>query len=175
MNNFIFYDTETTGVKELDFIQVIQFAAIQTNNNFSKVHSFNELCSPLPWTLVTPKALSVNKKREIFHADKTHYELIKEIHGVWTKWTEQNPAIFVSYNGMRFDEEVMRRQFYWNLFDPYITNTRGNTRLDLFLKMHVIAHFYKQKFPIPEINNQMSLKLEDLVSNLDFDTICFLI
>tara|TARA_A100000164_G_scaffold380368_1_gene427535 strand:+ start:3832 stop:5223 length:1392 start_codon:yes stop_codon:yes gene_type:complete len=171
VNNFIFYDTETTGVKELDFIQVIQFAAIQTNNNFSKVNSFNELCSPLPWTLVTPKALSVNKKREIFHADKTHYELIKEIHGVWTKWTEQNPAIFVSYNGMRFDEEVMRRQFYWNLFDPYFTNTRGNTRLDLFLKMYVIAHFYKQKFPIPEINNQMSLKLEDLVSNLDFDTI----
>ena len=37
MNNFIFYDTETSGVKELDFIQVIQFAAIQTNNNFIKL------------------------------------------------------------------------------------------------------------------------------------------
>ena len=36
MNNFIFYDTETSGVKELDFIQVIQFAAIQTNDNFIK-------------------------------------------------------------------------------------------------------------------------------------------
>ena len=33
MNNFIFYDTETSGVKELDFIQVIQFAAIQTDEN----------------------------------------------------------------------------------------------------------------------------------------------
>ena len=71
---------------------------------------------------------------------------------------------------MRFDEEVMRRQFYWNLYDPYFTNTNGNTRLDLFLKIQVIAHFYPQIFPIPEVDNQLSLKLEDLVSNLSIDT-----
>ena len=170
MNNFIFYDTETSGVKELDFIQVIQFAAIQVNDNFESINSFNEFCSPLPWTLVSPKALLVNKKSEIFQTDKTHYELIKEIHNIWTNWTDNYPAIFITFNGMRFDEEVMRRQFYWNLFDPYFTNTNGNTRLDLFLKMQVIAHFYRQYFPIPEINNQLSLKLEDLVSNLSMDT-----
>ena len=47
MNNFIFYVTETSGVKELDFIQVIQFAAIQTNDRFIQANSFNEFCSPL--------------------------------------------------------------------------------------------------------------------------------
>ena len=170
MNNFIFYDTETSGVKELDFIQVLQFAAIQTNEDYIKSDSFNELCCPLPWTLVTPKALLVNKKSEIFNTNKTHYELIKEIYNTWTEWTRQKPATFVSYNGMRFDEEVMRRQFYWNLYDPYFTNTNGNTRLDLFLKMYVIAHFYRHTFPIPVIDNQISLKLEDLVSNLSMDT-----
>ena len=170
MNNFIFYDTETSGVKELDFIQVIQFAAIQTNDNFIKTNSFNEFCSPLPWTLISPKALLVNKKSEIFNTEKTHYELIRQIHNTWTDWTEQYPAIFVTFNGMRFDEEVMRRQFYWNLYDPYFTNTNGNTRLDLFPKIQVIAHFYRQIFPIPEVDNQLSLKLEDLVSNLSIDT-----
>ena len=170
MSNFIFYDTETSGVKELDFIQVIQFAAIQANDNFENINSFNELCSPLPWTLVSPKALLVNKKSEIFQTDKTHYELIKAIHNIWTQWTEHNPAIFVTYNGMRFDEEVMRRQFYWNLFDPYFTNTNGNTRLDLYLKMQVIAHFYYQSFAIPQVNNQISLKLEHIVSNFSIDT-----
>ena len=170
MNNFIFYDTETSGVKELDFIQVIQFAAIQTNDNFIKTNSFNEFCSPLPWTLISPKALLVNKKSEIFNTEKTHYELIRQIHNTWTDWTDQYPAIFVTFNGMRFDEEVMRRQFYWNLYDPYFTNTNGNTRLDLFLKIQVIAHFYRQIFPIPEVDNQLSLKLEDLVSNLSIDT-----
>ena len=170
MNNFIFYDTETSGVKELDFIQVIQFAAIQTNDNFLKTNSFNEFCSPLPWTLISPKALLVNKKSEIFNTEKTHYELIRQIHNTWTDWTDQYPAIFVTFNGMRFDEEVMRRQFYWNLYDPYFTNTNGNTRLDLFLKIQVIAHFYRKIFPIPEVDNQLSLKLEDLVSNLSIDT-----
>jgi len=170
MNNFIFYDTETSGVKELDFIQVIQFAAIQVNDNFENINTFNELCSPLPWTLVSPKALLVNKKSEIFQTDKTHYELIKQIHTTWIQWTNQFPAIFVTYNGMRFDEEVMRRQFYWNLFDPYFTNTNGNTRLDLYLKMQVIAHFYNQTFSIPEVDNQISLKLEDIVSNFSIDT-----
>ena len=102
MNNFIFYDTETSGVKELDFIQVIQFAAIQTNDNFIKTNSFNEFCSPLPWTLISPKALLVNKKKEIFNTEKTHYELIRQIHNTWTDWTHQYPAIFVTFNGMRF-------------------------------------------------------------------------
>ena len=170
MNNFIFYDTETSGVRELDFIQVIQFAAIKTDDNFKSINSFNEICSPLPWTLVSPKALLVNKKSEIFQTEKTHYELIKEIHTTWKDWTEHYPAIFVSYNGMRFDEEVMRRQFYWNLFDPYFTNTNGNSRLDLYLKMQVIAHFYYKSFPIPQIDDQMSLKLEDIISNLLIDT-----
>ena len=170
MNNFIFYDTETSGVKELDFIQVLQFAAIKTNEDFLKVDSFNEFCSPLPWILISPKALLVNKKREIFQTNKTHYELIKQIYQTWIEWTKNNPAIFVTYNGMRFDEEVMRRQFYWNLFDPYFTNTNGNNRLDLYLKMQVIAHFYYQCFPIPALDNKISLKLEDIMSNLSVDT-----
>ena len=61
MNNFIFYDTETSGVKELDFIQVIQFAAIQTDENF---RSIIRLMNYVAFTLDSSftKALAVNKK-----------------------------------------------------------------------------------------------------------------
>ena len=169
MKNLIFYDTETTGVKELDFLQVIQFAAIQTTTDFHTLNSFEQLCTPLPWTLVTPKALLVNKKSEIFKSDINHYQLITNIHKTWTEWTNFDPGVFITYNGMRFDEEVMRRQFYWNLYDPYFTNTNGNTRLDLFLKMFVIAHFYKKDFPIPLREDKLSLKLEDLAKALSLD------
>ena len=31
-------------------------------------------------------------------------------------------------------------------------------------------HFYYQSFPIPQIDDQMSLKLEDIISNLLIDT-----
>ena len=170
MNNFIFYDTETTGVKELDFLQVIQFACLQTNSDFHTTNSFEQLCSPLPWTLVSPKALLVNKKSEIFQSDINHYQMITNVHKTWTEWTNFEPGIFITYNGMRFDEEVMRRQFYWNLYDPYFTNTNGNSRLDLFMKMFVIAHFYKKDFPIPIKEDKLSLKLEDLANALSLDT-----
>jgi exodeoxyribonuclease-1 len=169
MKNLIFYDTETTGVKELDFLQVIQFAAIQTTSDFHTLNRFEQLCSPLPWTLVSPKALLVNKKSQIFQSDVNHYQLVTNIYNTWTEWTNLDPGIFVTYNGMRFDEEVMRRQFYWNLYDPYFTNTNGNTRLDLFLKMFVIAHFYNKDFPVPVREDQLSLKLEDLAKALSLD------
>ena len=169
MKNLIFYDTETTGVKELDFLQVIQFAAIQTTSDFHTLNRFEQLCSPLPWTLVSPKALLVNKKSQIFQSDVNHYQLITNIYKTWTEWTNLDPGIFITYNGMRFDEEVMRRQFYWNLYDPYFTNTNGNTRLDLFLKMFVIAHFYNKDFPVPVREDQLSLKLEDLAKALSLD------
>ena len=61
MKNLIFYDTETTGVKELDFLQVIQFACLQTSSDFQTLNSFEQICSPLPWTLVSPKALGDTK------------------------------------------------------------------------------------------------------------------
>ena len=115
--------------------------------------------------MISPKALLVNKKSEIFNTEKTHYEpYIKQIHNTWTDWTDQYPAIFVTLNGMRFDEEVMRRQFYWNLYDPYFTNTNGNTRLDLISEDSSHCTFLPSNFSTPEINNQLSLKLEDLVS-----------
>ena len=170
MNNFIFYDTETSGVKEIDFIQVIQFGSIQTNGDFKVLDTLNELCAPLPWTLVTPKALTVNKKSEIFESDICHYELISNIHKTWNTWLNYGNGLFITYNGIRFDEEVMRRQFYWNLYDPYFTNTNGNSRLDLFIKMAVVLHFYHTVFPIPVVDNQTSLKLEHLADSLDIDT-----
>jgi len=86
VKNFIFYDTETSAVKETDFIQVIQFGSIQTNGDFKVLNKLNELCAPLPWTLVTPKALAVNKKSEIFDSDTCHYELISKIYNTWNNW-----------------------------------------------------------------------------------------
>ena len=169
MRNFIFYDTETTGVKELDFLQVIQFAAIQTDESLNEKRTFEQLCSPLPWTLVSPKAVLVNKKSEIFSSEINHYELITNVYKFWKEATSQEPGLFITYNGMRFDEEVMRRQFYWNLYDPYVTNTNGNNRLDLFIKMYVVAHFYKKVFPIPVDGDKISLKLEDIARTLNLD------
>ena len=63
MDQFIFYDTETSSLRELNFVQAIQIGSILTNSSLEQIDSFSTLCSPLPWTLVTPKALLINKKK----------------------------------------------------------------------------------------------------------------
>ena len=77
MDQFIFNDTETSSVKELNFIQAIQIGSILTNSSLEKINSFSLICAPLPWTLITPKALLINKKKEIFDTEVTHYQMIK--------------------------------------------------------------------------------------------------
>ena len=171
MDQFIFYDTETSSVKELNFIQAIQIGSILTNPSLEKIDSFSLICAPLPWTLITPKALLINKKKEIFDTEVTHYQMIKSAFNKWSSWSLSGKAIFISYNGMRFDEEIIRRQFYWNLLDPYLTNTNGNSRLDILLKMYVIAYFYRDSFPIPEKDSQISLKLEHFAELFEMDTL----
>ena len=170
MNNFIFYDTETSSVKELNYIQAIQIGSILTNSSLEKIDSFSLMCAPLPWTLITPKALLINKKDEIFNSNITHYQMIKNTFNKWSLWSSSNESIFISYNGMRFDEEIMRRQFYWNLLDPYLTNTNGNSRLDVLMKMYVIAFFYQDSFPIPYKDDYISLKLEHFAEVFKINT-----
>ena len=48
MDQFIFYDTETSSVKELNFIQAIQIGSILTNPSLEKIDSFSLICAPLP-------------------------------------------------------------------------------------------------------------------------------
>tara|TARA_B100001250_G_scaffold137737_1_gene117837 strand:- start:3020 stop:4408 length:1389 start_codon:yes stop_codon:yes gene_type:complete len=170
MNQYIFYDTETSSAKEIDFVQVIQVGAIASSTSLNEIDTLDLMCTPLPWTVITPKALLLNKKKETFEADLSHYQMIKEVHNKWSKWTGDNKSIFISYNGMHFDEQIMRRQFYWNLLDPYITNTNGNSRLDIYIKMQVIANFYDHIFPIPKRDEKVSLKLEDFAKVFNMNT-----
>ena len=66
---------------------------------------------------------------------------------------------------MAYDEELLRRQFYWNLFESYLTNTNGNSRLDLLLMMNNVAAFSPDLLNIPLYDGgpAISLKQADLL------------
>tara|TARA_Y100001954_G_scaffold193999_1_gene209321 strand:+ start:1 stop:1179 length:1179 start_codon:yes stop_codon:yes gene_type:complete len=97
--------------------------------------------------------------------------MMREIHEQWKTWTENQPAVFITYNGHRFDEELIRRQFWYNLFEPYVTNTNQNGRLDLMLMMHCIASFFYDEFAIPSFEDgpDLSLRLEHIALEHDID------
>jgi hypothetical protein len=61
-NRYIFSDTETTGVSERDFIQIIQSASMLTDDDCRTLDVMNVSCAPLPWTVPTPGAYLTHKK-----------------------------------------------------------------------------------------------------------------
>ena len=170
MNNLIFYDTETTGIHK-DFSQIIQCGSIFTDINFNQKSEQNIGSAPLPWVIPQPKAMLTNKKINSFSSNISHYQMMKDIQLQWKEWCADNPSIFVTYNGHAFDEELIRRQFWCNLLEPYITNTNQNGRLDLMLMIHNIASFFSEEISIPlfEDGPTISIKLEHLAKEHGID------
>ena len=161
--NLIFYDTETTGT-DLNFSQIIQCGSVLTDTQLNIKQEQNVGSYPLPWVIPHPKAMLTNKKINSFSSNTSHYQMMREIYDQWKTWTADQPSVFVTYNGHRFDEELIRRQFWYNLLEPYVTNTNQNGRLDLMLMMHCIASFFNDEFAIPNFEDgpTLSLKLEHI-------------
>ena len=161
--NLVFYDTETTGIQK-DFSQILQCGSVLTNSSLDTLDEQNIGCAPLPWVIPQPMAMITNKKIDLFNSNISHYQMMKDLQLQWKKWSAQNPSIFITYNGHAFDEELVRRQFFWNLLEPYTTNTNGNGRLDLMLMIHNIAAFFSDEISMPlfEGGPGISYKLEHL-------------
>ena len=168
--NLIFYDTETTGIHK-DFSQIIQCGSIFTDGLLKVIDEQNIGSKPLPWIIPQPKAMLTNKKINSFSSNVSHYQMMKDIQHQWKEWCIDSPSIFVTYNGHAFDEELIRRQFWCNLLQPYITNTNQNGRLDLMLMIHNIAPFFSEEISIPlfEDGPAFSIKLEHLADEHGID------
>ena len=159
---FVFYDTETTGL-DINFSQIIQIGSVLTDSNFKILDELNLSSQVLPWVVPSPDAFLVHKQTECLEKGLSHFEMMRTLREKWLSWGKEKNLIFVSYNGHRFDEELVRRQFYWNLFDPYITNTNGNRRLDLMSLFQIIGNFFDSKIKVPkDAEENISLKLTDL-------------
>lgn len=168
--NLVFYDTETTGIQK-DFSQILQCGSVYTDINLNRLEEQNIGCAPLPWTIPAPRAMLTNKKIDLFNSNTSHYQMMSEIQRQWRQWSLAKPSIFVSYNGHSFDEELVRRQFWYNLLEPYTTNTNGNGRLDLMLMFHNIASFFSDEISIPLFDGGpgISYKLEHLAKEHGID------
>ena len=169
--NFIFSDTETTGLREKDFIQIIQSASILTDENFKRIDAQNIESRPLPWIIPQPGAYLVHKKISSLDSNISHYQMMKDIYNTWEQWSYDKQSIFVTYNGHQFDEELYRRQFYWNLLPPYITNTNGNGRSDLYFLVLLVSYLYPDFIKFNIKNDLPILKLDQILPKIGIDVL----
>ena len=139
MQNFIFYDFETSGLSSA-FDQPLQFAAIVTDEKLVELERVNIRCQIAPHILPSPYALHVTN----IHPDQTvepslpnPFEFAQTLQEFIAKWS---PACWLGYNTIAFDEPMMRQMFYQNLQpEIFATQMNGNTRLDV-MKMVMATH-----------------------------------
>lgn len=166
---FVFYDTETTGTN-LEFDQILQFAAILVDERFLEVDRFNLRCRILPWVVPAPIALVVTGIAPSHLTDlalPTFYEMMSKIHARLSAWS---PATFVGYNSMRFDEPLLQRALWQTLHPPYLTVTKGNARLDLLPLVQAASHLFPKTLVWPERpNGRTGFKLDEIAPANGFD------
>jgi len=131
---FVFYDTETTGLRK-GFDQIVQFAAIHTDAELNELDRFDLRCRLQPHVVPHPRALLANRlsiERLTDQALPSHYEMVREIRWRLAQWGK---AIFIGYNSIRFDEEMLRHALFQCLFPAYLTSSPGCGRADA---MHIV-------------------------------------
>lgn len=126
---FVFYDTETTGLR-IGFDQIVHFAAIKTDNDLNEIERFEIRSRLLPYVIPHPEALLTNGlpiEKLIDRSLPSHYQMVCQLRRRLLEWS---PAIFVGFNSIRFDEEMLRQALFQTLHPAYLTNTSQNCRAD---------------------------------------------
>lgn len=145
---FVFYDTETTGTSR-HYDQILQFAAVYTDDDLNEIDRFELRCRLLPHVIPTAGALLVtgmSLDRLLDAKLPSHHDFICQCYAKLTEWS---PATFVGYNTLRFDEPLLRQAFYQNLKPVYLTNTNGNSRQDVLPLIRAANSLAPGSFAIP--------------------------
>jgi exodeoxyribonuclease-1 len=148
---YVFYDTETTGV-ETTFDQILQFAAIRTDDDLNELDRFNMRCRLLPHIVPSPVALRVTHVTPAMLTDPTlpsHYQMIRQIRDKLLEWS---PATFIGFNSIDFDETLLRQAFFQTLYPAYLTNTNGNARSDVMRITHAASIYAPGSIAVPTDN-----------------------
>lgn len=127
--SFVFFDTETTGLKR-GFDQILHFAAVRTDASLKEVARFETRSRLQPQVLPHPSALRTNGLPIEWLTDAnlpSHYTMVTEIRRTLMSWS---PAVFVGFNSIRFDEEMLRHALFQSLYPAYLTSNHRNCRAD---------------------------------------------
>ena len=145
---FVFFDTETTGLHK-GFDQIVHFAAIRTDENLNEIERFEMRSRLNPNVVPHPKALAINRlpiEKLINKEQPSHYEMMQYVEAKLCSWS---PSIFLGYNSIKFDEEMLRHALFQTLHPAYLTSFHNNGRNDV-LSLALAAYAIDQDaFTVP--------------------------
>lgn len=144
---FVFYDLETTGLnKKHD--QIVQFAAIRTDDNLVVEERVELRCRLDPHVVPHPETLLLTRRSLAELRDPqvpSHYATMCSIARLLEGWS---PATLIGFNSIGFDEQVLQHAFYRTLHDPYLTS-RMFVRADALTLCRAVAFYSPGALVIP--------------------------
>lgn len=160
---YVFYDTETSGIKT-HYDQILQFAAIVTDENFEETERFDIQMRLSPHVVPSPKALLINgiAPGECYSEQRmTQFDGLSRVHAFIQSHT---PSIFAGWNTISFDEEILRHGFYQQLLYPYPTSGK-NGRMDIMRVARAVHALRPGVISVPlGVDGKESFKLENISS-----------
>ena len=156
---YLFYDIETTGLNKA-FDQVLQFAAIRTDDKLNEIDRHTIRVKLRPDVIPAPQAIITNRIPIIeLTSGTSEFEAIQQIHQL----LNEPGTVSLGYNTLGFDDEFLRFSFYRNLLPPYTHQYLHDCRRMDLLPITIIYRLYKKNvLSWPQINGKLSLKLEHI-------------
>lgn len=179
---YVFYDIESTSAKA-DSTQIVQIAMIETDgdlnilldkDNKELAHMFyirmRQDMIPDPGAFLVHKVDPqwvghateaqdyINKPDGPIYSQQEAALIIRDI------LTKTPNTCIAGYNNDRFDDEILRHDFYRNMIDPYAHEwSNGNHRCDIFKAVQLCRMFAEKSltWPIGD-DEKVSMKLEKL-------------
>jgi len=162
MTKFVFYDTETTGLIR-DFDQILQFAAVLTDENLRELDRFEVRCQCLPWIVPSPMALWVTGVRPSMLGASHLPSFYKMMETITVKLNDWSPSVFLGYNTIHFDEPLLQRALWQALQPPYLTVINGNSRMDVLPLVKALSHLMEGALKYPKTtNSRIGFRLDAL-------------
>ena len=166
---YIIYDFETTG-RSARFDQILQAGFIVYNNDFNEIERINVKSRLSPDVIPSIHALRVNRLRmsELLSEKNSIYESAIIIKNFLSKFKD---SFYIGFNSIAFDEEFLRQLLWEHFYFPYVSNTNGNLRGDLY-HFVTMTHAFNQDILNVEKNDdgKLSFKLEKLAKANNFDS-----
>ena len=159
---YIVYDFETTG-RSARFDQILQAGFIVYDENFKEINRLNIRSRLNPDVVPSIYALRVNKLRmsKVLSENLSFYEMALEVRKFLSFYEK---SFFIGFNSINFDEEFLRQLLWEHFFFPYLTNTNGNSRGDVFNFVTMVHAFDKIVNVEKNDEGKLSFKLEGLAS-----------
>lgn len=170
MKNFIVYDFETSG-RSVRFDQVLQAGIIIFNENFQELEKMNLKCRINSDVVPSINALRVNKLTvpEILSEKESYYQMALKI---YKSLKDYKDSYFVGFNSINFDEEFFRQILWEHFIFPYLTNTQGNSRLDVMNFATLIHAFRSNSINVGKNDSgKINFKLESLAKANSFESL----